>query len=195
MTDTDIKAAVPRLLVDHLSFATCKVHQVRRCGLVLVDEFLGIGEPLNVGLEGAAIFGELLLLTLAISRHGPQFVLTGGVIKVSNPLAIRAPCWRALSNAIGAGQIARNAIFRRSGPDIATSGNCYALGTGANAGALQFVADIFSARANGGAVAGNLHFHGASLAGSKIQDHQLCALLEDNFAVADRRPLDVFIRE
>ena len=195
MTDTDIKVAVPRLLVDHLSFATCKVHQVRRCGLVLVDEFLGIGEPLNVGLEGTAILGELLLLTLAISGHGPQFVLAGGVIKVSNPLAIRAPCWRALSNAIGAGQIARNAIFRRSRPNIATSGHCHALGTWANTGALQFVADIFSARANSGAVAWNLHFYGARFAGSKIQHHQLCALLEDNFAVADRRPLDVFIRE
>ena len=195
MTNTDIKVAVPRLLVDHLSFTTCKVHQVRRCGLVLVDEFLGIGEPLNVGLEGAAIFGELFLLTLAIGRHGPQFVLTGGVIKVSNPLAIRAPCWRALSNAIGAGQIARNAIFCRSGPNIATSSDCYALGTRANTGALHFVADIFSACANGGAVAWNLHFHGARFAGPKIQHHQLCALLEDNFAVADRRPLDVFIRE
>ena len=195
MTDTDIKAAVPRLLVDHLAFAACKVHQVRRCGLVLVDEFLGIGEPLNVGLEGTAILGELFLLTLAIGRHGPQFVLTGGVIKVSNPLAIRAPCWRALSNTIGAGQIARNAIFCRSGPNIATSSNCHALGTGANTGALHFVADIFSARANGGAVAWNLHFHVARLAGSKIQHHQLCALLEDDFAVADCRPLDVLIRE
>ena len=195
MTDTDVKVAVPRLLVDHLAFATCKVHQVRRGGLVLVNQFLGIGEPLNVGLEGAAIFGELFLLTLAIGRHGPQFILASGVIKVSNPLAIRAPCWRALSNTIGAGQIARNAIFCRSGPNIATSSNCHALGTGANTGALHFVADIFSARANGGAVAWNLHFHVARLAGSKIQHHQLCALLEDNFAVADRRPLDVFIRE
>ena len=133
VADTDVKVAVPWLLVDHRSFGSCKVHHVGSSGLVLVDQLLGIREPLDVGLEWTTVLGELLLLALAIGRHCPQFVLAGGIIEVRNPLSVRAPCWRSLSDAVCAGQVAWHTILSWGSPDVSPRCNGYALCTWADA--------------------------------------------------------------
>ena len=103
-----------------------------RAGLVAKRDALRVGGPGRIALR-AVTRRELLRLALAVGRRDVQLVLAGRVGEVRDPAAIGAPRRVALGDAARAREVARRALLRGQGPDVAARFASGALAAGRKA--------------------------------------------------------------
>ena len=169
-------------------------------GLVAVEDALGVRRPLQVGLEGAVVAGELARLALAVGLSHPQLVLAALVAEVGDPAAIGAPGGAALGAAVAAGQVARRAVLGRQRPDVAAGRDRGPLTAGRDAPGHDVVGGIGDLGPRVDGVAGDVDLDRARLVATQVQQPQLGADLEHDLALAlvaraHRRPGDVVVLE
>ena len=91
LTEAWFGELAPFVLADERLRAIFDVDAIGGSGLVGVNQIAGIGCPPDRILEGSEIVRETTRFTLAIAATDEEFVLTGLVTEVGDPLAIGAP--------------------------------------------------------------------------------------------------------
>ena len=122
----------------------------------------------------------LPVLALPVGLGDDELVLAALVGEIGDPLAVRAPHRRALRHAGCSREVARLAVLRREGPDVAAGLRGDALRARREVGALDGVRDVDHAVGKPGARAGDVDGHRLRRRVREVQEHQVLAVLEDD---------------